>query len=95
MNKSIISISKLHISYHNNEILKNINLEIREGDFIYLIGETGSGKSSLLKSLYKGVDFQIGNIQIADFDLSKIKNRIIAYLRRKLNYFSRLSITFR
>tara|TARA_B100000683_G_scaffold60961_1_gene59227 strand:+ start:10155 stop:10832 length:678 start_codon:yes stop_codon:yes gene_type:complete len=84
MSKSIISISKLHISYHNNEILKNINLEVREGDFIYLIGETGSGKSSLLKSLYKGVDFQIGNIQIADYDLSKIKNRNIAYLRRKL-----------
>ena len=67
MSKSIISISKLHISYHNNEILKNINLDIKEGDFIYLIGETGSGKSSLLKSLYKGVDFQIGNIQIVRF----------------------------
>ena len=44
MNKSIISISKLHISYNNNEILKNINLDINEGDFIYLIGETGAEK---------------------------------------------------
>jgi len=84
MSKPIIRISNLQIYYNNNEILKNINLDIKEGDFIYLIGETGSGKSSLLKSLYKGVDFQNGNIQIADFDLSKIKNRSIAHLRRKL-----------
>ena len=84
MSKSIISISKLHISYNNNEILQNINLDIKEGDFIYLIGETGSGKSSLLKALYKGVNFQKGNIQIADFNLSNIKNKNIAYLRRNL-----------
>ncbi|MAO72179.1 MAG: phosphonate ABC transporter ATP-binding protein [Flavobacteriales bacterium] len=84
MSNPIISISNLHISYNNNEILQNINLDIKEGDFIYLIGETGSGKSSLLKSLYRGVDFQKGNIQIADFDLSNIKNKNIAYLRRKL-----------
>ena len=84
MNNPIITISDLHISFKNNEILKNINLTINEGDFIYLIGETGSGKSSLLKSLYKEIDFQKGSISVAEFNLNNIKKNKIAYLRRQL-----------
>lgn len=84
MNNPIISITDLQISYKNNEILKNINLKINEGDFVYLIGETGSGKSSLLKSLYKGVEYQKGSIQIGNYNLNKIKSGKIAYLRREL-----------
>ena len=84
MNNSIISISELSISYNEKEILKNINLEIFEGDFIYLVGDTGSGKSSLLKSLYKSVDIKKGNIKISNFNLTKIKNKKIPYLRREL-----------
>ena len=71
MNNPIITISDLHISFKNNEILKNINLTINKGDFIYLIGGTGSGKSSLLKSLYKEIDFQKGSISVAEFNLIK------------------------
>ena len=84
MNNPIITISDLHISFKNNEILKNINLNINEGDFIYLIGETGSGKSSLLKSLYKEIDFQKGSISVGEFNLNNIKKNKIAYLRRQL-----------
>ena len=84
MNNPIITISDLHISFKNNEILKNINLTINEGDFIYLIGGTGSGKSSLLKSLYKEIDFQKGSISVAEFNLNNIKKNKIAYLRRQL-----------
>ncbi len=84
MNNPIITISDLHISFKNNEILKNINLDINKGDFIYLIGETGSGKSSLLKSLYKGIDFQKGSISVGEFNLNNIKKNKIAYLRRQL-----------
>ena len=84
MNNSIISISELSISYNEKEILKNINLEIFEGDFIYLVGDTGIGKSSLLKSLYKSVDIKKGNIKISNFNLTKIKNKKIPYLRREL-----------
>ena len=84
MNNPIITISDLHISFKNNEILKNINLTINKGDFIYLIGETGSGKSSLLKSLYKEIDFQKGSISVAEFNLNNIKKNKIAYLRRQL-----------
>ena len=75
MNNPIITISDLHISFKNNEILKNINLTINEGDFIYLIGETGSGKSSLLKSLYKEIDFQKGSISIGEFNLNNMKKK--------------------
>nr|AOE12346.1 ABC transporter, ATP-binding protein [uncultured bacterium] len=84
MNKPIISINNLHISYNENVILKNINLNINKGDFIYLIGETGSGKSSLLKSLYKGVDISEGTISVGEFNLNTIKKNKIAYLRREL-----------
>tara|TARA_B110000495_G_scaffold192318_1_gene196328 strand:- start:251 stop:955 length:705 start_codon:yes stop_codon:yes gene_type:complete len=84
MNNPIITISDLHISFKNNEILKNINLNINEGDFIYLIGKTGSGKSSLLKSLYKEIDFQKGSISVGEFNLNNIKKNKIAYLRRQL-----------
>jgi len=84
MNNPIITISDLHITFKNNEILKNINLTINEGDFIYLIGETGSGKSSLLKSLYKEIDFQKGSISIGEFNLNNMKKNKIAYLRRQL-----------
>ena len=84
MNKPIISINNLHISYNENLILKNINLNIKKGDFIYFIGETGSGKSSLLKSLYKGVDISEGTISVGEFNLNTIKKNKIAYLRREL-----------
>jgi cell division transport system ATP-binding protein len=84
MNNPIITISDLHISFEKNEILKNINLNINEGDFIYLIGETGSGKSSLLKVLYKGIDFQKGFVSVGEFNLNNIKKNKIAYLRRQL-----------
>lgn len=84
MNNPIITISDLHISFKNNEILKNINLTINEGDFIYLIGGTGSGKSSLLKSLYKEIDFQKGSISIGEFNLNNMQKNKIAYLRRQL-----------
>ncbi len=84
MNNPIISINNLHISYNENVILKNINLNINKGDFIYFIGETGSGKSSLLKSLYKGVDISEGTISVGEFNLNTIKKNKIAYLRREL-----------
>jgi len=84
MNNTIISIKNVSISYNNNAILENINLEINKGDFIYLIGETGSGKSSLLKALYKGIELNRGSIIVSEYDLEKIRKSKIAYLRREL-----------
>ena len=82
--KSVISFKGAAIYQHNRCILKNINFEIGEGEFVYLIGKTGSGKSSLLKTLYADLPAKEGEVNIADFDLRKIKKREIPMLRRKI-----------
>ncbi|MDR1680006.1 MAG: ATP-binding cassette domain-containing protein [Prevotellaceae bacterium] len=66
-------------------VLRNINLEVHKGEFIYLIGKVGSGKSSLLKSFYAEIPIHAGErAQIFDYDLRKIKRRQVPHLRRKL-----------
>ena len=65
-------------------VLKKINFRIRAGELVYLIGKVGSGKSSLLKTLYSEVPIQAGNARIFDYDLTAIKRRQIPYLRRKV-----------
>ena len=64
--------------------MKDVNFEIGEGEFVYLIGKTGSGKSSLLRTLYADLPAKEGEITIADFDLINIKKRDIPMLRRKI-----------
>ena len=64
--------------------MKNVNFEIEEGEFVYLIGKTGSGKSSLLKTLYADLPAKEGDIMIAGYDLRKIRRRDIPMLRRKI-----------
>ena len=79
-----ISLKNAAIYQHNRCILKDVNFEIGEGEFVYLIGKTGSGKSSLLKTLYADLPAKEGEINIAGFDLRKIKTRDIPMLRRKI-----------
>ena len=79
-----ISLKNAAIFQHNRCILKDVNFEIGEGEFVYLIGKTGSGKSSLLKTLYADLPAKEGEINIAGFDLRKIKTRDIPMLRRKI-----------
>ena len=79
-----ISLKNAAIYQHERCILKDVNFEIGEGEFVYLIGKTGSGKSSLLKTLYADLPAKEGEIKIAGFDLRKIKRREIPMLRRKI-----------
>lgn len=79
-----ISLKNAAIYQHKRCILKDVNFEIGEGEFVYLIGKTGSGKSSLLKTLYADLPAIEGEINIANFDLRKIKRREIPMLRRKI-----------
>jgi cell division transport system ATP-binding protein len=79
-----ISLQGVNIFQRENLVLSDVNLEINKGEFVYLIGKTGSGKSSLLKTLYADLPLTEGSATISDYDLSKIKNRDIPYLRRKL-----------
>lgn len=80
----IVSISDCNIYIDKHLILKDVNFEINKGEFIYLIGKTGTGKSSLLKILYGELEMKEGQGRVGEFDLRKLKRKQIPYLRRKL-----------
>ena len=80
----MIKLNNVSLMQMNQEIFKNISLSINKGDFIYLIGETGSGKSSLLKTLYAEQKINSGEINIANINISKILDKQIPTLRKKL-----------
>ena len=80
----IIKFEKAQIKQNNHLILKDVSFEIKKGEFVYLIGKTGSGKSSLLKTLYGDLELTSGNANIVGFDLKKIKEKNIPFLRRKI-----------
>lgn len=65
-------------------VLSHVNLEVKKGEFIYLMGKTGSGKSSLLETLYGELPLEEGEGHIAEYDLKKLKKKQIPLLRRKL-----------
>lgn len=81
---NIISLQNARIAQKNFTVLTNVNLNIKKGRFCYLIGKTGSGKSSLLKTLYGHIPLQDGKGNVAGFDLATLKTSQIPDLRRKL-----------
>lgn len=81
---AVISIKNGSVFQHDRRILSDINLDINEGEFVYLIGRSGSGKSSLLKTLYADIPAKDGHFSIAGFDLIDIKRKDIPMLRRKI-----------
>jgi cell division transport system ATP-binding protein len=81
---SIIHIKGLTIYQGNKAILQEVNFNIERGEFVFLIGKTGSGKSSLLKTLYGELACRHGEVQVANFDLHTIKHAQVPFLRRKL-----------
>ena len=84
MEKPVLLLENAEIYQRENLVLSNVNLSIQKGDFYYLIGKTGSGKSSLMKTLYGDLKLQKGAGSIVDFDLKKIKEKEIPFLRRKI-----------
>ena len=80
----VISIKNGAVFQHDRLILKDINLEINEGEFVYLIGRSGSGKSSLLKTLYAELPAKDGSFNISGYDLNNLKRKDIPFLRRKI-----------
>jgi cell division transport system ATP-binding protein len=84
MPKNIISIEDANIYQEKNLILKKVNLNIKQGDLVYLVGKTGSGKSSLLKTLYADLDLKDGLANVIGYDLRKLKEKEIPFLRRKI-----------
>jgi len=80
----IISLKNIDIFQKDHLIFKNISFEVEKGEFLYLVGKTGSGKSSLLKTLYAELKARSGDIQLLDFDLTRIKETEIPFLRIKI-----------
>lgn len=80
----VISLNAANIYQNGESILHISNLKIEENEMVYLIGKTGSGKSSLLKVLYGELPLKEGNGQIAEFDLTQLKAKQIPFLRRKI-----------
>lgn len=83
-NHSIVHLSDVQIYQNQNLVLSNVNLKITKGEFVYLIGKTGSGKSSLLKTLYAALPLRNGTAMVAGFDLKTINRKTIPLLRRKM-----------
>tara|TARA_B100001250_G_scaffold69116_1_gene55431 strand:- start:7129 stop:7830 length:702 start_codon:yes stop_codon:yes gene_type:complete len=84
MNSPIINIEGVNVHLTDQKIFNNINLKIEKGEFLYLIGDTGSGKSSLLKTLYAELKVTAGKLSVSNIDLTKIKEKEVPTLRRKL-----------
>ncbi|WP_166382556.1 MULTISPECIES: cell division ATP-binding protein FtsE [unclassified Polaribacter] len=84
MEKPVLFLENADIYQRENLVLSNVNLSIQKGEFYYLIGKTGSGKSSLMKTLYGDLKLQKGAGSIVDFDLKEIKEKEIPFLRRKI-----------
>ncbi|MCD0488511.1 ATP-binding cassette domain-containing protein [Pedobacter sp. MC2016-14] len=81
---AVIKLRNVDVFQQKHLVLSNVNLSIDKGEFVFLIGQTGSGKSSLLKIIYGDLHIGNGDGEIAGFDLKKLSDKEVPYLRRKL-----------
>ena len=80
----IVNIEDATIFHHFKTILNNVNFQLKIGEFAYIIGETGSGKSSLLRTIYSDIPLKMGKIIVDGQDISNIKKNQLPYLRTKI-----------
>ena len=84
MAEVIIELRRANIYQGDNLILQDVNLEVHKGEFVYLVGKTGTGKSSLLKTLYGELNLREGEGRVVGYDLSGLDWKKVPYLRRNL-----------
>ena len=80
----VIEYRDVEILRQELTVLKNVNLSVEEGEFVYLIGKVGSGKSSLIKTIYAEIPIESGEAKVIDYDLAEIRRRDVPMLRRKI-----------
>ena len=81
---TIVDLKNVSVFQGDHLVLTDVNVHINKGDFVYLIGKTGSGKSSLLKTLYGELPVKQGTGNVGEFDLTKLKRKQVPFLRRNL-----------
>src|SRR3954470_15622668 len=84
MAEVIIELKRAYIYQGDNLVLENVNLTVHKGEFVYLVGKTGTGKSSLLKTLYGELPLTQGDATVVGYDLRKLDWKTVPYLRRNL-----------
>ena len=84
MKKKLVVFENAFIEINETKTLENLSFEISQDDFIYLIGKTGSGKSSILRSIYSDIKLKSGKCMVLNYDLAKIQGKKIPLLRRKI-----------
>jgi cell division transport system ATP-binding protein len=80
----VLSMTQATIFQGENPVLSEVNFSVEQHEFVFLIGRTGSGKSSLLKTLYADLPLQSGLAEVVGYSLSQIKNKEVPFLRRKI-----------
>jgi len=81
---TIIQLNNVSISQSSGVVISNLSLTVQKGEFVYLLGKTGSGKSSVMKCIYAEVPMQSGSGTVAGYDLHELKRKDVPFLRRKL-----------
>jgi len=84
MSEIVLQLKEVSVFQGESLVLSNVNVEMHKGDFVYLIGKTGSGKSSFMKTLYGDLPLTEGEGHIVDYNLRTLKEKDIPFLRRKL-----------
>jgi len=82
--QAVIEMNNVSVNYDNNVVLDQLSFRLGNGEFCYLTGKTGAGKSSFLKLLYRDIKPDEGTVQVADFDVSSLPDRKVPHLRRRL-----------
>ena len=84
MDEPLIRYKNVNINQQELGVLEDVNLELNKGEFVYLIGKVGSGKTSLLKTIYGELDIQSGDAEVLGYNMTNIKRKHIPELRRRL-----------
>lgn len=80
----VLNYEGVDVYYDKHLVLKDVSVSIQKGDFVYLLGKSGSGKTSLIKTIYADIPIRKGKANVCGYDLNNMKKREIPYLRRKI-----------